>query len=48
MRERQVLLDLIDRAFREQAWHEPSVLETLEGVDAASAAKRPLKPVHSI
>lgn len=48
MAERQRLLDLVDRAYREQAWHGPSLLETLEGLGAAAAAKRPLKDVHSI
>ena len=48
MGERQRLLDLVDRSYREQAWHGPSLLETLEGLGAAAAAKRPLKNVHSI
>ncbi|NOT34651.1 MAG: DinB family protein [Candidatus Eisenbacteria bacterium] len=48
MGEKQRVLDLLDRAYRAQAWHGPSILETLEGVSAATAAKHPLKGVHSI
>jgi len=48
MGERQRLLDLMDRAYRSNAWHGPALLETLEGVGAALAARRPLKGVHSI
>jgi uncharacterized damage-inducible protein DinB len=40
--------DQLQRAWLTDAWHGPSVLENLEGVDAARAAARPLKNVHSI
>ena len=36
------------RAFEGEAWHGPSVLEALEGVTAAEAARRPLPEAHSI
>src|ERR1043166_795304 len=36
------------RAFDGDAWHGPSLMEVLEDVDAATAAGRPLKNVHSI
>jgi len=48
MSERRRTLDLLDRAFRAQAWHGPALLETLEGVDAAMAAKRVVKGGHTI
>jgi len=48
MSEKQRILDLVDRAYRAQAWHGPAVLETLDGVSAALAAKHPLKGAHSI
>lgn len=48
MGERQRILDLLDRAYRAKAWHGPALLETLEGVSAALAAKRPARAAHSI
>ncbi len=48
MGERQRILDLLDRAYQGTAWHGPALLETLEGVNAALAAKRPPKAAHSI
>jgi uncharacterized damage-inducible protein DinB len=42
------MLDLLDRCYAGEAWHGPAVLEVLEGVDATSAASRPLAPAHSI
>lgn len=48
MGERQRILDLLDRAYRAKAWHGPALLETLEGVNAALAAKRPARAAHSI
>lgn len=38
----------LKRAFEGEAWHGPSVLESLEGVTAAQAARRPLEGAHSI
>ncbi|HSB16404.1 MAG TPA: DinB family protein [Bryobacteraceae bacterium] len=40
--------DQMRRAFEGDAWHGPSLREVLEGVDAESAARRPLAGVHSI
>jgi uncharacterized damage-inducible protein DinB len=48
MSERQRILDLLDRAYRADAWHGPALLETLNGVDAALAARRPAGAAHSI
>lgn len=48
MSERKRLLDLVDRAYKARAWHGPAVLETLEGVTPALAAKHPLRGAHSI
>jgi len=43
-----LLADQIRRAFDGEAWHGDSVLEILEGVDAATAAAHPIKNAHSI
>ncbi len=43
-----LLADQIRRAFDGEAWHGDSVLEILKGVDAATAAARPIKNAHSI
>jgi uncharacterized damage-inducible protein DinB len=48
MSEKKRTLDLLDRAYRKDAWHGPSLLETIAGVNAATAAKRPLKGAHTI
>jgi uncharacterized damage-inducible protein DinB len=42
------LADQLERSFRGGAWHGPAVAEALEGVDAATAARRPLPAGHSI
>ena len=42
------LADQLERAFRGGAWHGPAVAEALAGVDAATAAARPLAGGHSI
>jgi uncharacterized damage-inducible protein DinB len=42
------IADQLRRAFQGEAWHGPSVLEVLEGVDAATAAARPVADSHSI
>jgi uncharacterized damage-inducible protein DinB len=42
------LADQIRRAFEGNAWHGDSVLELLSGVNAATAAARPIKSAHSI
>ena len=40
--------DQLRRSFEREAWSGPSLLETLEGVDAALAARRPLSQAHTI
>jgi len=42
------LADQIERAFRGGAWHGPAVTEALAGVDAATAAHRPIAGAHTI
>lgn len=42
------LADQLERAFRGGAWHGPSLSEVLDGVDAATAAARPVGDAHSI
>jgi uncharacterized damage-inducible protein DinB len=42
------LADQIRRAFAGEAWHGDSLLEILAGVDAATAAARPIKTAHTI
>ena len=48
MPEKGRLLDLIDRAWRANAWHGPALLEVLEGITPAMAAKRVVKGAHTI
>jgi len=38
----------LERALEGEAWHGPSVLETLEGVSAEQAAAHPIAGAHSI
>ena len=42
------LADQLERGFRGGAWHGPALVETLAGVDAATAARRPLPDAHTI
>ena len=42
------IADQLRRAFEGSAWHGPALMELLKGVDAATAAARPLRDVHSI
>jgi uncharacterized damage-inducible protein DinB len=48
MAERKRTLELLDRAYRAQAWHGPALLESLAGVSAAMAARRVVKGAHTI
>jgi uncharacterized damage-inducible protein DinB len=48
MAEIERLADQLQRAFYRDAWCGPSLLETLEGVNAEQAAARPLARAHSI
>ncbi|MGH9381157.1 MAG: DinB family protein [Thermoanaerobaculia bacterium] len=42
------LTDLLERSFHGGAWHGPAVAEALEGVDATTAARRPIPAAHNI
>ncbi len=48
MPQTDLISDQIKRAFDGEAWHGPALLETLEGVDAATAAAHPITNAHSI
>jgi uncharacterized damage-inducible protein DinB len=48
MREIDRILDQMDRAFRHDAWHGPSLLDALAGVSAEGASKHPVRGAHSI
>ena len=48
MTEIERILDQLKRAYEGNAWHGPSVLETLAGITAAQAHARPLANAHSI
>ena len=47
-REIEHLADDHGRALRGEAFHGPGVLEVLEGVDAATASRRPIPAAHTI
>lgn len=40
--------DQLDRGLRGEAWHGPALMEILAGVDARTAAERPIRGAHSI
>ena len=46
--ERERIRDLFRRAFEGEAWHGPSVLQLLNGIDAQQAASHPIPGAHSI
>jgi uncharacterized damage-inducible protein DinB len=48
MEETRQISDQLERAFRGEAWHGPSVLEVLSDVTADTAGAYPLKGAHSI
>lgn len=48
MSESARIAELMERAYRGKAWHGPSVLEALDGVDAMLAFERPLDGAHTI
>src|SRR5689334_8051195 len=48
MTELERIADQLHRAYAGPAWHGPAVLEVLEGVNAAVAAKRPIPNAHTI
>ena len=48
MSEISFIADQLKRAFDGEAWHGPSLLEIVEGIDAKAAAARPIHRAHSI
>jgi uncharacterized damage-inducible protein DinB len=42
------IVDQLKRAFDGEAWHGPALMEILEGIDAKTAASRPVSAAHSI
>jgi uncharacterized damage-inducible protein DinB len=42
------IAEQLRRAFDGDAWHGPSVVDLIEGIDAATASAKPLPNVHSI
>ena len=48
MQQTEMIADQLERVYRGDAWHGPSVRGAVEGVDAAMAAARPHSAAHSI
>lgn len=48
MSELEFIVDQLKRSFDGEAWHGPALMEILEGVDARTAAARPITAGHSI
>jgi len=48
MSEIKRILDQMDRAFAGEAWHGPSLMQLLGGIDAEDAAAHPVPDGHSI
>jgi len=48
MRTNELIVDTLERAFTANAWHGPSLMETLEETDYETASARPLAVAHSI
>ena len=48
MREIERITDQLKRAFEGEAWHGPSVLETIEGISSQQAAAHPFEGIHSV
>ena len=42
------IVDQVERAYRGEAWHGPSIREVLDGVDADAASARPVSNAHTI
>jgi uncharacterized damage-inducible protein DinB len=43
-----MVVNELKRSFEGEAWHGPALLEILDGIDAPTAAARPLPAAHSI
>lgn len=48
MPEISFIVDELKRAFAGEAWHGPALMEILDGVDAKTAAARPINSAHCI
>lgn len=48
MSEMERIQDQLERAYRGEAWHGPSLLELLDGVSSDDAAQRPIEGAHTI
>ena len=48
MSEMERIVDQLRRALEGPAWHGPALIELLDGVTAAQAARRPIPGAHSI
>lgn len=48
LNEVKFLMDQIRTTFSGDSWHGPSVMKTLEGIDAGQAAARPLGERHTV
>jgi uncharacterized damage-inducible protein DinB len=44
----EIIVDQLGRAFDGEAWHGPALMEIVDGVDARTAAARPISGAHSI
>ena len=43
-----MVVNELKRSFEGEAWHGPALMEILDGIDAKTAAARPLPKAHSI
>jgi uncharacterized damage-inducible protein DinB len=48
MLDKDQIIDQMERGFSGEAWHGPSLMESLEGVDAATANRRAVESAHTI
>ena len=48
MTELEFIVDQLKRSYDGEAWHGPALMEILDGIDAATAAKHPIASAHSI
>lgn len=48
MSQTEIIIDELKRAFDGEAWHGPALMEIIEGIDARTAAARPIATAHSI
>lgn len=48
MSELEFIADQLKRSFDGEAWHGPALMEIVDGVDASTAAARPIRAGHSI